>query len=133
MNRRGLFGAAAGTLAGGRRVGQSLLEGIIRQNEAEEVPTPIGGQTSSWVDYPNQPAPPSPPDLDLPSTWVQVLRDRVLRDEVESGLYYQHREIPLRDVPPYLGELRSFSINAKITFFRQDLVTRGLQVRQRMS
>ncbi len=126
MNRRGFFAASAGTLVGGRKIAEQFVE------NAAEAPTPIGRQ--GWVDYPNNPGPyVAPPDLDSPETWIKALADKALRGEIESMLYEQNRYILVKELPPDIAVLRSFSTMAKITFYRQNLVALGLKRRQQKS
>lgn len=72
-------------------------------------------------------------NMDDPKVWAEALLDPLLRGEIESLLYEERRNIRLRDVPPDLAVLKSFSNMAKLTFHRQDLVRQALEMKQQQS
>lgn len=60
-----------------------------------------------------------------PQQWKLLLRNQLLRSEVESVFYEDYRVIGRID--PDIAVLRSLSLNAKIAFQRQRIVARNLE------
>ncbi len=120
MNRRGFMGAMGGAAVAGRKMAEEVairLTGHIADNGG------LGPYT-----YPMADGPATGNAENSRADWKRGLASKFLRPQLESLLYECHRQVTRID--PDIGVMRSFSLNAKVTFQRQRNVERDIETRQ---